>query len=305
MAFVTGSAGDLASLRTALINACTANGWTLSGEVLHKGNVFVRLQVVGGWLEALGGTGIDAGNLITGPAPNAVRLGAIGVSPLLFPATYDIHVHTIPDEVYCVVNYNVTDYQWMAFGITTVTGLGSTGMWVGASTAGTNLQAFNSIKINSSGQIPSALGMTPVLFGDRPQAFNSIPPGSSYISHGLNGSVWNNGIGVLSDPNEINSSIASAFPIHARQPYADGDIVLSPLRAMLNVSGNRTSLVVDCAHARLARIDNLEPRDVITLGADQWRVYPWFRKSLTLRDGDINITHTGTMGWAIRFDGVP
>ena len=56
MAYVSGTANDLAALRTAIINACTANGWTLSGSVLSKGSLYLSIAVNGNFLDIQGGT---------------------------------------------------------------------------------------------------------------------------------------------------------------------------------------------------------------------------------------------------------
>ena len=59
----------------------------------------------------------------------------------------------------------------------------------------------------------------------------------------------------------------------------------------------------DLAHCRFLRIDNYQPGDIIPLGPDRWKVAPWYRKNTAQRDGGSNIQHTGTFGWAIRYDG--
>ena len=43
MAYITGSAASFADLQTAIQNACTANGWTLSSGILSKNGCFFQL----------------------------------------------------------------------------------------------------------------------------------------------------------------------------------------------------------------------------------------------------------------------
>lgn len=301
MPFVTGTAGNITEVRTALINACTANGWTLSGEVLHKGSVFVRLQIVGAQLQLLGGTGIDAGNLLTGAGPNVTSIGTWGTDfSILYPATYEIHVHASPDEVYMVVNYNATDYQWCAFGQSGIQGLPGAGVWYGASVPP---GAASVINVNDAGtQGNSQFRVTPVLFGTVSVVSTNFP---SHIHHGFDDGAWTSVTASDTTDGQALNCIRSIAPLYVRQPNADGDGVLLPLRAYIARPGFRSSLALDCAHCRLIRIDNFEPRDLITLGPDTWRVYPWFRKSLVSRSGGSELSHTGTLGWAVRFDGVP
>jgi hypothetical protein len=85
--------------------------------------------------------------------------------------------------------------------------------------------------------------------------------------------------------------------------------VLLPLRAWKERTPYKSSLVADLANARLLRIDNITPGDILTIGTDKWKAYPWYRKNVSARDGSgnqgsaYNINHTGTFGWAIRYEG--
>ena len=45
MAYETGSANSFADLLAALQAACTGNGWTLSGNVLHKGTCYAEVKL--------------------------------------------------------------------------------------------------------------------------------------------------------------------------------------------------------------------------------------------------------------------
>ena len=47
MAYVSGNASSAADVLTALITACTANGWTNTSGVLSKGSVHVRPAIRG------------------------------------------------------------------------------------------------------------------------------------------------------------------------------------------------------------------------------------------------------------------
>jgi hypothetical protein len=168
-------------------------------------------------------------------------------------------------------------------------------MWFGA-TLGMSSSTIIIISADDSTSISLTNKASPALFS------HSWTQRNAAVHHGIDGLDWT----ISGDVDGVfmrwNRSI---FPLYSRGPNADGDTPLLPLRAYLRRTSFRSSLIVDCAHARLVRIDNLEPRDVITLGPDQWRVYPWFRKSLIDPNGGTDITHTGTTGWAIRFDAAP
>lgn len=61
-------------------------------------------------------------------------------------------------------------------------------------------------------------------------------------------------------------------------------------------------------HIRYVRIDNYNSGDIITLGADKWKVYPLIEKNLITRDGETGVSvgtgHSGSIGFAVRYDGV-
>ena len=66
---------------------------------------------------------------------------------------------------------------------------------------------------------------------------------------------------------------------------------------------NKVRLVLEVRNARYMRIGNNDPEQVITLGPDRWKVFPFLRKNASVPDGGSVIDHSGTFGWAIRYDG--
>lgn len=300
MAYATGSANDMTALRTAIFSACTDNGWTLSGEVIHKGNCYIRIQVVGTTLQFIGGTGIDGSNALTGVAPAVVRIvSGQTVAVMSFPITYEIHVNADPDEVYVFVNYNVTDWQWAAFGLSDVSGIDGTGVWFSASSSAdrtTQTVAWVGTPGGGGNQSNSFMFGMFYLTGLGAQI------GNSFIHDGLDGGGWS--------PSATGTACAHAWapqaPLYGILPNAwNNEPVLLPISVYKpRSSGNKISLVADLRHARLFRIDFHDPGEVITLGTDQWKVYPWYRKDSANRNGsDSSISHSGTMGVAVRYTG--
>lgn len=293
MPYVTGTANDLTALRAALFGACTANGWTLSGEVLHKGAVYVRVQVGASYLSFLGGTGIDGSNNLTGAAPYENRLASI-ISGFSWPLTYSVFIGSAPDEVYFICNYNVDMYVWAAFGKSSVQGLSGTGAWVAASLTPRVYNGTISISSTSTG----GTYICPALFWGVIGYYNES---TSYIHHGIDGRGWSNAANAtnVASATYLSSNLLDVLPNNW-----NGESMLLPIQACVQrTSGGTTSLVADLAHARYMRIDNHVPGEIITLGADRWQVFPWFKKNTAARNGGIGIDHTGTFGWAIRYDG--
>jgi len=300
MAYITGSANDLAALRSALFNACIVNGWTLSGEVIRKGNVYLRVQIAGNYLTFMGGTGIDGSNNLTGTAPSAARIGRPSTSSpdLVWPLSYEIFVLTNPDEVYLICNYNVELYQWAAFGQSTMPGLSGTGMWCGASLGSSALGGASPISITPTGGSSSSSStlICPALFWST--GINGNSDVNSFIQHGLDGNAWSNST-------YITTGFRAAATLLNELPNNwNSESVLVPIQVFVpRTSGNKMSMLADLAHARYLRIDNHAPGEIITLGSDRWKAYPWYKKDSANRNGGSSLTHSGTMGWAVRYDG--
>ncbi|MCA0240163.1 MAG: hypothetical protein LCI02_04830 [Proteobacteria bacterium] len=298
----------MATLRSAIQLACTANGWTLTGDILHKGSVAMRVTAwtrtgAGGaeLLEFKGGTGVS-GAALTNPAPGSAEIGGIPALALLFPVTYHVFVHAAPDEVYVVAQYNVDRAQYAAWGQSTLPLPGS-GAWFSASSHGARPAAYGDAE--QAGVLYNGFGGHSVC-----AAFWRSTVGStlatiaeSFIHHGLDGATWSDAK-TLPQP----SAYMSSQPLLSMLPSVwNGESVLLPIQAVMARPSNRYSLVVDCAHARYARLDNHNPFEVFAIGSDQWMMIPWLRKNSAVRNGGATGTaadvHSGTLGFAVRYDG--
>jgi len=307
MSNYTGTANDLTALRQALITACTGEGWAWDGvnEVLSKGLLFARLTISSIGISLMGRTSATAGD-----APYAVRIGQMfsrsgyPTFEITYPAAYEIFLFA--QEVYMVVNYGVDRYQWLAFGQSTVSGLAGTGMWVGASLGSTLVLAapgYHNAPINISptgGGEQGGYGeiSTGLFWGDgfsvRPQSLGG------WVHSGFDGDGWRLGNGTNDQP----LGIAPLVPLIGILPNAwNSEAVLLPIRAYKLRPSNKISLVADLEHARYTRVDNYAPGEIITIGSVRWKVLPWHRKNANARNGGVGIDHTGTFGWAIRYEG--
>lgn len=295
MAFVTGTANSMADLLAALQSACTANGWTLTGNVLSKGACYVAAGVASGYLTVQGGTGVDATPALTGAAPALSRIGPAWTGDTFtFPATYVIHIGSAPDEVYLGVNYEVSRWQWAAFGSSPVAGLPGTGNWCWASVLASISNGNNYM---ASGGTGGGNSLVQVM-----AAFYMIANNNwcnAFVHHGLDGGSWstNNNI------SPANASSATGTLIGRQPNLWNGEALLVPIQPAVARTNGKASIVAQLGHARYLRNDNLQDGEIITLGADRWKAYPWHRKNASARDGGVEITHSGTFGWALRYDG--
>jgi len=302
MAYVSGTAATFAELVAGIRNACTANGWTLSGEVLHKGTVYQRVRVNGNFIDSQGGTGIDGSNNLTGASPSGSRIGNIGNdAPYAFPVAYEVFIHTDPDEVFVVVNTTGAYYQWLAFGKSAVALPGTGGWHSGSWWTGVSSFAYW-VRVNAStspggffGQRGNATagnngGDCPAMFW----ASYTASANGEHIHTGLNGATWEG---------NLKSSIYRA-PLNAITPNAyNSQAVLLPIQVFSTIYGSsKVALVLDVAHCRSLSIANLNPGEIITLGADRWKVFPWYLKSATEATYEA-AGHSGKHGFAVRYDG--
>lgn len=307
MAYYNGTANSLTALRQALIDACVGEGWVWDSgnEVLSKAGLFVRITASSSSLFLLGRTGPTGGD-----APGTVRIGRLfqqGTLPtydLTFPAGYELFL--FEQEVYLVVNYAVDHYQWLAFGRSTVATLPGTGMWLGASASssivGTEGPMQNGpvyITATGGGDEGNAASNAAALFWGK-GGTSYATARNAWLHSDLDGEGWQLSNGDYGSP----VGISPLVPLIGLLPNAwNSEAVLLPIRAYKLRPENRISLTADLEHARHTRIDHYVPGQVITIGSDRWKVFPWFRKDVVNRNGGYGIHHSGTFGWAIRYEG--
>lgn len=303
--FYTGSAASFAALKTQIESALSANGWTVSGGIISKGDLYFQLVADTYGLTLLAGTGASGGAL-TGACPKSVKMMDFTLSPMTWPATYDIHVLDDPDEVYVVINYNVDKYQHLNFGRSNVAGVGGTGAWFtgswDASVNRTSSQNKVYTSINYSQVGVAAYGLAGGFFFT---TTTTLPnQHASFIHQGLEGVAWayqyGPTVGYLKGPEHL----ASLF--HALPSLSSQGTVLLPITPLLIRGSQGQTMVAALAHARYCRIDNYVPGSVVSYGPDEWKLYPLYCKNTAARNGVSYVTgadHSGTFGVAIRYTG--
>lgn len=306
MAYYSGTAASLTALRTALLTHAQADGWVLTGDVLSKAGVYFQIQETATNITCLG----CESNAVANPAPNVVSIGRIyqrtsyTTREISFPCNYEVFGFT--QELYLVANYDVDSYQWMAFGKSSVPGLLGQGGWCCA-TIGDFLVSSSGngpIEISSLGGGTSSFGIYTstgaAFWRDVSSASASAHSMNSWVNHGLDGHGWTyNGSAF-----DGTIGIRHATVLLNLQPSVwNSEATLLPLRCYKERPSYKASLIADLANARHLRIDNLAPGDILTLGSDQWRVFPWYRMDATSRNGGTGVNHSGTFGWAIRYEG--
>lgn len=312
MGYYSGTAASLTALRTALLTHAVADGWTLTGDVLSKAGVYFQIQETATNITCLG----CEDNAVANPAPAVVMIGRIydvvgqPIREISYPCNYE--VFGFGQELYLSVNYDVSLYQWMAFGKTTVPGVPGQGGWCGATVGSTVPNgaasgvyapiAFAQTAIATfSTPISSALCTAQLFVSHDNATYNGTSWRNSWVNHGLDGHGWQYGA-TTSYPSVGLRAISQLL---WQQPSAwNSEAALLPIRAWKERPSYKSSLIADLENARLIRLDNLTPGDILIVGSDKWRVLPWYQKNSAVRNGaTVPADHTGTFGLAIRYEG--
>lgn len=303
MAFYSGNFSDFDSLRGSVSAALQLEGWSYNGDgVFTKGSMFFKLTATATQLLFQAGTGSASGPL-PGAAPNGVKIMSYTGNPMVFPAQYDLHINSNPDEVFLVVNYNADRYQQLSWGASNVQQIGGTGMWFSGSFHEAAAQAqtglvYTSADANSIGFGWSGQGCG--LFAE----VQTSPNGCSFIHTGLDSVGWKR-VGqaegtLLASPDPV-AALLQALPSMYNQ-----NTVLLPLAVVQRRLLQGQTVVVDMANARLCRNDNHLSGEIVEYGPDRWKMYPFHRKNADQRNGvpwTTGANHSGTFAYAIRYTG--
>lgn len=313
MAYLTGSVNSFDDLRQVLIDGCVAAGWTFNSGILSKGAAFVRPYVnnvhsdeIGSGLLIEPGTG-QSGAALTGASGGSQRLGSTNgkVPAIVFPAVYFLFTFALPDEVYLLLRSGPDLYFRICFGVSDIPGIGGSGLWVDGSICqygGYIHSPFGSGSFSESGGLggrDSSNYIKTTGFWQSSSSFmgNSAINAASIIR--IN--EWSVGRSITLGGCE---AITQAYPLLgiAKSSWS-AESVLLPIRVLQGMEENKVRLVLEVRNARYMRIGNNDPEQVITLGPDRWKVFPFLRKNASVPDGGFEIDHSGTFGWAIRYDG--
>lgn len=300
--YYTGSVVSFQELLTAMVNGCTQHGWAWDGTILSKAGAFMRpyVSTTGTTTEGEGllaelGTG-RSGNAITGASGCIPRLGrpSSQLPAVTWPAMYHLFVFDNPDEVFLVLQFNVNLHYFLAFGASGI----NDGIWISA-TSPVRFSSSGAFWISSTGGGASGTSMPSGLPFWKTTHGSSTPANHAETIRSQMDVEW----GGFSGGNDrfLNGAVA-ANPMMDRLPSGwNQAAVLLPINVYQRRPASFWSLALSIRNARYLRIDYHEPGEIITLGHEQWMVFPGHLKDLGVRNGGNGISHTGTMGWAIRY----
>lgn len=319
MPYYAGTAASFAELRSALFGACVEEGWTLDDDVLFKGEAYIRVTISSAESETeglglimQGATGYSSGELV-GASPVTPRLGTPSRDTGLvsWPVQYSIHIFDSPDEVFLVARYNIDRHLWLAFGVSSVPGLGASGLWTTAISRRKRGPVGGGISISASTGGGRGTDHPNANFGSSTGApfwntDTNLDAGSHQdaICSGLDAVLWPYRMTLdTRSPGSFQAVEASSVLLSRSPSPWNSEAILLPIQGFLFRESSKCSMVVDLKNARYVRIDNYESGQILELGSDRWMVYPFYRKNADSRNGGAGVDHTGTFGWAIRYDG--
>lgn len=301
MAYYSGQAASYQELLNVLVNACVDQGWTWADGILNKGDAFVKFEVSltgnftkGSGIIMTGGTGVSSGALVN-PSIARPRLGRVGkgLNEVTWPLSY--HAHILDTEVYLFINYEVNKYMYLSFGMTVV---GGSGMWLAASaplSEGESSYSGVSITLNSGGQSSGGYVFLSGFFWQTERKSATENQETLCINN-----IWHGSNNI-----KINSNYSAQGLIEKQPNGWNGEAIFLPVIPVELVGSSKVSILANIKYAKYLRIDNFEPGQVISLGTEKWKVYPFYKKDRSSRDGGFYWGEgaTGTFGWAIRYDG--
>lgn len=297
MAYYTGQCTSYQNLADILVEKCQAHGWAWQNLILSHVQFNLHLEIKTNQ-HSLMFRGIAHGVY----TPNACRIGRVSSSmpnaDVQFPCGYDLFI--FESEVYLVINYNYDYYQWLAFGKSDYdfSHSAGTGMWISASLGEAIVSSHNPIAIGTDyeGGSGNQQLVSPAPFWGSEGVYTSYWR-QSFLHSNLDQHGW-----VVESEYFNKKQTYQLF--WERQPNAwNADAILLPITVYKGRPQNKISLILQTRHSRFLRIDNHEPKDIIQLGHEKWKVFPFFKKNMQQRNGGFSLRHTGTFGWAIRYEG--
>lgn len=319
MAFYSGQASSYSELLNVLTSKSVENGWSFSDGILFKNESYIRPfvsnkleQDLGPGLVIEAGTGKSGSNLLN-RCDAKIRIGKVAaitkVPEPTFPCDYFLFI--FETETYLIIKYEINRFMFLSFGFS------ENGTWC----SGTISAGYSPIDYSDTYEV--SFGMNE----EGQTNYVSV----NYQLCALAGFHWQNGFnqhynvsrcttsfyyskqharwilsGTYGSPFTRLGAIAGATPLIARQLSAwSSNSCLLPVQLSFIGESNKSILACEIQHARYFRVDNYEPLEIVTYGSDKWMVFPFHKKNTSQRVGatTTKVDHTGTLGWAIRYEG--
>lgn len=325
--YETGSATGVVDLITKLEVFLAANGWTTdsfategSGKRYHahNGSVYLNMRAYVGEIPdtdilgasassttALGmniGTGTALGDWFNGtgtPVTGASKYATAGMNGLTgtIPA-YHFFAHNAGASITIVVEYVAGYYQYINFG-----SLNKFGTYTGGSYFTGSKNGVSSTAIVSNGEMPGV-----GFFSKDAQAANTSPGFVSLSVDAETGWHWSDSYspGRDSASQYIVDNYTRFVSTLLIQPNTLNDLaVLMPVVVTVERDSNHDSSthlspIGELPNTYLLRITHITPGQQITLGVDDYRVFPFFHKYNSASTPSSIGGHSSYFGFAVK-----
>jgi hypothetical protein len=222
-----------------------------------------------------------------------------------WPVTYELFYSTTPDQLTCVLKYQTSKIQVITFGdivkINTAAYVG--GNWFFA-TKGQEVITDTIVGLISflDTDPPSTTsGNRPVIPFAKQPGVTGTGTTNNPIHCKIDGNIWD-GNGTEGFAGKINLTDYTVSLLFRSPNNWNNQTHLVPIHLQFSMASSLFGYIGHVEHLRFVRIDNYEISDIITLGPDRWKVFPWIAKSTVDRNGSAN-PNSGTVGFAVRYDG--
>jgi len=330
MPFYTGTVANIGQLKATIESLCVSNGWTLSAQdYLYKGQSFVKLTTEAPYGFTLDGATYDALRIIganssDGSVKPAPRIRYLYVPATAYPITYYISIQANPDMVVCVVRVGVSAYRVLMFGdivkVHVDAFVGGNFFWASHIVKTTThdrtfnrefLNAIDNTDFVAAGVLTGGTMTTVIPFSN----WNGVNSHLRNYAEGFHAEIGNN----FASGNHwgtwaTNTLPQTVFTDATRQALFrtpntwTSQAVLVPMNLQQHMADSLWAYIGYVEHMRLVRIDNYNPTDILTIGSENWIVFPWLEKNIVERNGtgftgSLTLSpFTGTVGFALRYD---
>jgi hypothetical protein len=315
---VTGTTTNTFTITHTASGTTSGNVIVYKPHIISKSGVYVKLFAINDDVLLRIGTGY-ASNDITGAAARYVSMYG-GTSTIdgystgtiyqvTYPATYHVFVNTLPDDIVCFVNYNVSWWQWLMVGQgnnLTNTLDPSDGKYQAGSfpwvLSRPDVHLSWNILVSGTEQQGSTLDYpahTPFPFWaqDNTSTTGSLVNRAQGDSVAYGG-VWRETNASTYGQNTTNARRFASTFLNVLPNAWNDEITLIRTLILYPESSTQFIYIAELPHIRFTRNDNYNDGDTITLGSEQWMIFPGLRKNAASRSsGD---DHSGTVAIAVR-----
>lgn len=307
MAFKSVVVNSAVDLKAAIETFAQANGWTLASDILSKNGCYVKLTVASvNEIRIQGAKNGDFTGVNLPPHYNRIY-----ISTWPSNATVNMAAFNNPDIIWMTMNYDVVKFHHIGFGNMVKYGNWNGGQWFFATHTTYSYDTRCATSIHGMAGIGYGYGGEAALFWDADCSndwdLNYVHGNSTFVECDLRGRIWEPPASNDANLNYYTARVMS--PIHYKNPNVfNSQTLLSPFQVWLKSADGYLQCLGHVDHVRWVKLTNYNPGDLITLGSEKWKLYPWCVHDVSYPDGKGSSysspsPSTGVLGVAVKYDG--